>query len=157
MPDSSSPAHLSALGACRRAIQAVRPPQCFPRALPPSPSTLLPMNNPITITEPRSFADSLADIRFLQQRVDTATKALLTRHGWRYTRLTPAHRWLWSKKLPGGRTILTDLNPALAIEASLAGQPLPPAAPVTTWHSRACGTDPALAQPPAPSAGTSAA
>ena len=46
------------------------------------------MNNPITITEPRSFADSLADIRFLQQRVDTATKALLTRHGWRYTRLT---------------------------------------------------------------------
>jgi hypothetical protein len=80
------------------------------------------MNNPVTTTEPRSFADSLADIRFLQQRAATATKALLRKHGWRYTRLTPTQVWLWSKKLPGGRTILTDLNTALAFESSLSHQ-----------------------------------
>jgi hypothetical protein len=78
---------------------------------------------PTAPAEPRSFADSLADIRFLQQRVATATKALLRMHGWRYTCLTPAHRWLWSKKLPGGRTILTDTDTALAFESSLVHQP----------------------------------
>ena len=83
------------------------------------------MNNPVTTTELRSFADNLADIRFLQQRVATATRALLRKRGWRYTCLTPAHRWLWSKKFPDGRTILTDLNTALAIESSLAGHPPP--------------------------------
>jgi hypothetical protein len=81
------------------------------------------MNNPVTTVEPRSFADRLADIRFLQQRVATATKALLRKHGWRYTRLAPAHVWLWSKKLPGGCTVLTDVNTALAFESSLAHQP----------------------------------
>lgn len=81
------------------------------------------MNPPVTTTEPRSFADALADIRFLQQRVATATRTLLRKHGWRYTRLTPAHVWLWSKSLPGGRTVLTDINTALAFESSLAHQP----------------------------------
>jgi hypothetical protein len=80
------------------------------------------MDNPVATTEPRSFADGLADIRFLQQRVATATRALLRKQGWRYTCLTPPHLWLWSKKLPGGRTILTDLNTALSIESSLAHQ-----------------------------------
>ena len=81
------------------------------------------MNSPATTTEPHSFADALTDIRFLQQRVATATRALLRKHGWRSTRLTPAHVSLWSKKLPGGRTILTDVNTALAFESSLAHQP----------------------------------
>jgi hypothetical protein len=81
------------------------------------------MKTPIMTTQPPSFADALADIRFLQQRVATATRALLRRRGWRHTCLNPAHRWLWSKKLPGGRTILTDLNTALAVESSLAPQP----------------------------------
>ena len=114
------------------------------------------MTTPTAPAGPRSFADALADIRFLQQRVATATKALLRKHGWRHTSLTPAHQWLWSKKLPGGRTILTDLNTALAIEASFAGQPLLPAAPVAIWQPPATAANPALAQPPAPSAGTSA-
>jgi hypothetical protein len=81
------------------------------------------MNIPATATEPRSFADALADIRFLQQRVATATRVLLRKHGWRYTCLTPAHHWLWSKQLPGGRTMLTDMHTALALESSLAHQP----------------------------------
>ena len=81
------------------------------------------MNLPVATTEPRSFADSLADIRFLQQRVATANRTLLRKHGWRYTCLTPPHLWLWSKKLPGGRTILTDLNTALAVESALAHPP----------------------------------
>jgi hypothetical protein len=80
------------------------------------------------LTEPRSFADALADIRFLQQRVATATRILLRRQGWRYTRLNPAHLWLWSKKFPDGRNVLTDLNTALAIESSLAHQPPAPTA-----------------------------
>jgi hypothetical protein len=113
------------------------------------------MTTPPTV-QARSFADALTDIRFLQQRVVTATKALLRKHGWRYTCLNPACCWLWSKKLPGGRTILTDLNTALAIEASFAGQPLLPAAPVAIWQPPATAANPALAQPPAPSAGTSA-
>ena len=70
--------------------------------------------------ESRSFAEALGDIRFLQQRVATATRVLLRKHGWRYSCLTPSHRWLWSKKLPDGRTILTDLSTALAFESSLA-------------------------------------
>lgn len=77
----------------------------------------------ITTLTPRPFGDALADIRFLQQRAATATRVLLRKHGWRYTCLTPAHRWLWSKKLPGGRTILTDLHTALAVESSLAHPP----------------------------------
>jgi hypothetical protein len=81
------------------------------------------MKTPPTTTEPRSFADALADIRVLQQRVATASRVLLRKQGWRYTCLTPAHRWLWSKKFPGGRTLLTDLNTALAVESSLAHQP----------------------------------
>ena len=81
------------------------------------------MKPPPTATEPRSFADALADIRFLQQRVATASRVLVRKHGWRHTSLTPAHVGLWSRKLPDGRTILTDLNTALAIESSLAGQP----------------------------------
>ena len=96
-------------------------------------------------TEPPSFADRLADIRFLQQRGATATRALLRKHGWRYTCLTPPHLWLWSRKLPGGRTILTDLDTALAIEASLAGQPLPPAGSAT-----ACQPPRAALNAPAP-------
>jgi hypothetical protein len=114
------------------------------------------MNTPATTTEPRSFADSLADIRLLQQRVATATRALLRKHGWRYTCLTPAHRWLWSKKLPGGRTILTDLNTALAIETSLAGQPLLPAAPAAACQPPGTAPNPAFAQPSASSAANSA-
>jgi hypothetical protein len=88
----------------------------------PRTNPLLPMNTPVVTTEPRSFADGLADIRFLQQRVATATRALLRKNGWRHTCLTPPHLWLWSKKLPGGRTILTDLKTALAIESALAHQ-----------------------------------
>ena len=79
------------------------------------------------ITEHPSFADSIADIRFLQQRVATATRALLASHGWRQTSLNPSRCRLWSKKLPDGRTLLTDLDTALAIEAALAGQQLHPA------------------------------
>jgi hypothetical protein len=30
-------------------------------------------------------------IRFIRQRVATATRVLLRKHGWRYTCLTPAH------------------------------------------------------------------
>ena len=93
-------------------------------AADPKPPTLSPMKPPLTATEPRSFADVLTDIRFLQQRVATASTVLLRKHGWRHTSLTPAHAWLWSRKLPDGRTILTDLNTALAIESSLAGQPV---------------------------------
>jgi hypothetical protein len=78
-------------------------------------------------TDPPSFADSLADIRFLQQRLATATRALLTSRGWRQTSLNPSRYRLWSKKLPDGRTLLTDLDTALAIEAALAGHPLHPA------------------------------
>jgi hypothetical protein len=81
------------------------------------------MKPPPSATEPRSFADALADIHFLQQRVATASRVLLRKYGWRHTSLTPAHVWLWSRKLPDGRTILTDLNTALAIESSLAAQP----------------------------------
>ena len=65
------------------------------------------MNNPTTATEPGSFAEALADIRLLPQRVATSTSALLRQHGWRHTHLTPAHVWLWSKRLPDGRTLLT--------------------------------------------------
>ena len=92
------------------------------------------MNTPPT-PEPRSFADALADIRFLHQRVATATRALLRKRGWRHTCLNPAHLRLWSKKLPDGRTLLTDLDTALAIESSLGHQPPFPAAPCV---SRQC-------------------
>jgi len=74
-------------------------------------------------TEPRSFRDALADIRLLQQRAATATRVLLRRRGWRHTCLNPARLWLWSKRFPDGRTILTDLDTALAVESSLAHQP----------------------------------
>ena len=110
------------------------------------------MNCPISATEPRSFADALAYIRFLQQRVATATRALLRKHGWRYTCLNPARSWLWAKNLPGGRTILTDLDTALAIEASLAGQPLFAAAPALARPSHAEKTNAPSAQTPVPSA-----
>jgi len=83
------------------------------------------MNAPVVTTQRRPFAESLADIRILQQRAATGTRALLQKHGWRYTCLTPPHLWLWSKKLPGGRTILTDLNTALAVESALPHQPPP--------------------------------
>src|SRR5208283_2215186 len=62
-----------------------------------NPPTLLCMKTTPELTEPRSFADALADLRFLQQRVATATRVLLCRQGWRHTRLNPAHLWLWSK------------------------------------------------------------
>jgi hypothetical protein len=81
------------------------------------------MNTPVTTTEPRSFAEALADIHFLQQRIATASRMLLRKEGWRYTCLTPTRRWLWSKKLPGGRTILADLNTAMAIESALSSHP----------------------------------
>ena len=89
----------------------------------PNPYKVLPLDNPAAPTDPPSFAEALEDIRFLQQRAATATKALLRKHGWRYTCLTPTHVWLWSKKLPTGRTMLTDLNTALAVESSLSHQP----------------------------------
>jgi hypothetical protein len=120
------------------------------------PNTLLPVTTSAAATEPPSFADRLADLRCLQQRVATATRVLLTGHGWHYTCLNPAQTWLWSKKLPDGRTIFTDLSTALAIEASLAGHPLPAAASAATWESRACETKPASPQQPHQAAGTSA-
>lgn len=84
---------------------------------------------PATAAQPRSFADRLGDIRSLQQSAATATKALLLSRGWRLTRMNPAHLWLWSKKFPDGRTLLTDLSTALAIESALAGESAPPVAP----------------------------
>jgi hypothetical protein len=114
---------MTTLNAVSHSHQAPRPNRHLQKASTPNPHTALPLNDPTAATEPRSFADALADIRFLQQRVATATRALLRKRGWRHTCLTPAHLWLWSKKLPGGRTILTDLNTALAVESSLAHQP----------------------------------
>jgi len=87
------------------------------------------MSIPASEVERRSAAGALADIRSLQQRVATASRALLRRHGWRPTCLNPAHLWLWSKKLPDGRTLLTDLNTALAIECAVARQAPVAAAP----------------------------
>ena len=103
------------------------------------------MNTPVSTTQPRSFADCLDHIRSLHQSVASATRALLFRHGWRHTCLNPARRWLWSKQLPGGHIVLADLNTALAIEASLAGQPPPPAA-----TGPAPDLPPATADPPPP-------
>jgi hypothetical protein len=83
------------------------------------------MNIPPAVTERRSFADHLDDLRSRQQSVASTTRALLIRQGWRRTRMNLAHLWLWSKKLADGRALLTDLNTALSIECALAHQALP--------------------------------
>ena len=97
-------------------------PACAPnQSRPHTEAKRLPMNIPPVNAEPPSFADRLADIRFLQQRAATAARVLLASRGWRQTALNPSRSRLWSRKLPDGRTLLTDLDTALAIEASLTG------------------------------------
>ena len=80
---------------------------------------------PSAFPERRSFADRLDDLRSRQQSAASAARALLLSQGWRRTRMNPARLWLWSKQFPDGRTLLTDLDTALALECAFAHEPSP--------------------------------
>lgn len=47
---------------------------------------------------------------------------VLRRQGWSYTSSTPGCLWMWEKRLPDGRTILTDLDGAIRFEQELCGE-----------------------------------
>lgn len=62
---------------------------------------------------------SMRDVEAAQEAAKHIESKFLTSRGWKYTCSTPGSVWMWEKKLPDGRTILTLQANALCIQSNL--------------------------------------
>ena len=74
-----------------------------------------------------NYHDAVSDAK---EALERAERKYLEKHGWRYTCNTPSCHWLWEKKLPDGRTVLTNTDTAISMQEhaddiSPARMPLP--------------------------------
>lgn len=66
--------------------------------------------------------DAFAAVQAAHAEASDSFEKILRRRGWEYTSSTPGCIWMWQKKLPDGRTILTNAETAKSFEEQLCGE-----------------------------------
>lgn len=66
--------------------------------------------------------DFFQEVEYRHELITNEVDHVLRKRGWTHTSSTPGCLWMWEKKLPDGRTILTNRECAMRFEQELCGE-----------------------------------